>query len=190
MHHHARRPRAPLIATRPRPQVPDAALSKAEALAYSEFPDEGQLPLYSSSLAAAQHRSGGGIMAAGHRPGSCLRNARRLSSPRQFGHRPMAGAVAGRWGLNTSGRAAAASDLAPQQASATRVGAMRPWLHHLPPSDSPPCAGIEKASGRRVSSKRSGSGEDIVQQMQKKMRMQDGGGGGPFGGGGLQAMSP
>lgn len=72
--------------------VPDAALSKAEALAYSEFPDEGQLPLYSSSLAAAQHRGGGGLVAAAHhRPGSCLRIARRLSSPRQFGHRPMAG---------------------------------------------------------------------------------------------------
>lgn len=79
-------------------QVPDAALPKAEALAYSEFPDEGQLPLYSSSLAAAQHcGGGGGLVAAAHRPGSCLRLARRLSSPRQFGHRPMAGAR-GCWG--------------------------------------------------------------------------------------------
>lgn len=70
------------------PQVPDAALAKAEALAYSEFPDEGQLPLYGSAAAAAA-----GLAPHHRRPGSCLnRLARRLSSPRQFGgHRPMAG---------------------------------------------------------------------------------------------------
>lgn len=125
------------------PQVPDAALSKAEALAYSEFPDEGQLPLYSSSLAAAQHRGGGGLVAAAHhRPGSCLRIARRLSSPRQFGHRPMAGAC----GRGGSGGAAGAGymqqdEVVRRQASAivccTRTSFCLPFSYlppHLPPS--------------------------------------------------------
>lgn len=60
-------------------QVPDAALPRAEALAFSEFPDEGQLPLYAAGAGAA------------HRRGPCLR---RHSSPRQFGTR-MSGASSG-----------------------------------------------------------------------------------------------
>ncbi|KAI3431688.1 hypothetical protein D9Q98_004734 [Chlorella vulgaris] len=59
--------------------VPDAALSQAEALAYSEFPDEAQLGLLHSSS------SGSGFTA--QRPTSCLARLRRLSSPRQFGGR-------------------------------------------------------------------------------------------------------
>lgn len=186
-------------------QVPDAALSKAEALAYSEFPDEGQLPLYSSSLAAAQHRGGGGLVAAAHhRPGSCLRIARRLSSPRQFSHRPMAGAC-GRH-LGHSGGAYLGQGGWLHAAGAGWRGVKGQcccmlYPHHLllMPSQLHPtptltrfAAGIEKASVRRLGGKRSsGNNEDIVQQMQKKMRMQDGGSGaGPFGGGGLQAMSP
>lgn len=81
-------------------QVPDAAMPRAEALAYSEFPDEGQLPRYASHHAALL----GGGAAAGGRPGSAchahhgLNRLRRHSSPRQFGHRPMAGALGPRVG--------------------------------------------------------------------------------------------
>ncbi|KAL4440006.1 hypothetical protein ABPG75_003007 [Micractinium tetrahymenae] len=63
--------------------VPDAAVLRAEALAYREFPDEGQLPLYSGSAAAAALAGGGG---AHHTcPPTRLGRLRRHSSPRQFG---------------------------------------------------------------------------------------------------------
>lgn len=75
-------------------QVPDVALPKAEALAYSEFPDEGHLANLHSG------RGGGGaphhrLLASAHRPASCLTRLRRHSSPRQFSGR-MSGGGGGR----------------------------------------------------------------------------------------------
>lgn len=149
-------------------------MPKAEALAYSEFPDEGQLPLYSSSAGGGSAPPGGGL----HRhPGSCLnRLARRLSSPRQFGgHRPMAGEGAA--------AAAGAGDalLAVGHASPVSSASSAALSSHC-------AAGIEKAGGRR--GKRGMGAEDLSSQLQKRMRMQDGGGGGPYSPGGLAAMSP
>lgn len=71
--------------------VPDAALPKAEALAYSDFPDEGQLPLYGGAAAAAGLAGGGAQHMHPHQcPPARLNRLRRHSSPRQFGSR-MAG---------------------------------------------------------------------------------------------------
>lgn len=62
-------------------QVPDAALLRAEALAYSEFPDEGQLPLYHSGATGPSGRP----LPAGRPSSGCRTRLRRHSSPRQYG---------------------------------------------------------------------------------------------------------
>lgn len=72
-------------------QIPDSAVPRAEALAFSEFPDEGQLPLYGGSPAAAALTAAGG---AHHTcPPARLSRLRRHSSPRQFPRMPGARAL-------------------------------------------------------------------------------------------------
>lgn len=66
--------------------IPDAAVPRAEALAYREFPDEGQLPLYGGFPAAAALAAGGGAHHAC--PPTRLARLRRHSSPRQFPRMP------------------------------------------------------------------------------------------------------
>lgn len=97
--------------------VPDVALPKAEALAYSEFPDEGHLANLHSG------RGGGGaphhrLLASAHRPASCLTRLRRHSSPRQFSGR-MSGIekAAGRRSKRSVG-----DDLSSQMAKKMRMG--------------------------------------------------------------------